>query len=151
MRNRTLDFAVGLFVILGFCAFILLALRVSGLNLDSGGETYRIYAYFDNVAGLSTRAKVSMAGVNIGKVTKVELDPKTYQGKVTMEIDKSIDNLPLDSTALILTAGLLGEKYVGISVGGEDEFIRDGDTLFDTQSSLVLEELIGKFLMNSVK
>jgi len=150
MKVRTLEFSVGLFVLLGLAAFVLLSLRVSGLSFDANNETYKIYAYFDNVAGLSTRAKVSMAGVNIGKVTKVELDRDSYTGKVTMEINKNVNNLPQDSTAIILTAGLLGEKYIGISVGGDEKFIKDGDEIFDTQSSLVLEELIGKFLMNSV-
>jgi len=150
MKTRALELSVGLFVLFGFLAFVLLALRVSGLSFESNNETYRIYAYFDNVAGLTSRAKVSMAGVNIGKVVKVELDPERYEGKVTMEIDKRIDNLPKDSTALILTAGLLGEKYVGISVGGEEEVIKEGDIISDTQSALVLEELIGKFLMNTV-
>jgi len=150
MKTRALELSVGLFVVLGLVAFVLLALRVSGLTFESNTETYKVYAYFDNVAGLTSRAKVSMAGVNIGKVSKVELDPNNYMGKVTMEIDKKIDNLPKDSTALVLTAGLLGEKYIGISIGGDDEIIQDGDEIFDTQSALVLEELIGKFLMSSI-
>ena len=91
-----------------------------------------------------------MAGVTIGKVTAIDLDRESYTGRVTLEIQKDIDILPVDSTASILTAGLLGEKYVGISVGGEEETLGEGDTIRDTQSSLVLEELIGKFLLNSV-
>jgi len=150
VKTRILEFSVGLFVLLGLMAFVLLSLRVSGLSFDSSHETYKLYAYFDNLAGLRVRAKVAMGGVNIGKVTKIELDRESYTGKVTLELDKAIDNLPQDSTAIILTAGLLGEKYIGISVGGESKFLADGDVIFDTQSSLVLEELIGKFLMNSV-
>jgi phospholipid/cholesterol/gamma-HCH transport system substrate-binding protein len=91
-----------------------------------------------------------MAGVTIGKVTAIDLDHDTFMGRVTMEVDKRVNNLPSDSTASILTAGLLGEKYIGISVGGDDQLLKDGGTIHDTQSSLVLEDLIGKFLLNSV-
>lgn len=151
MQTRTLEVSVGLFLIAGILAFLLLALRVSGLSLAAANDTYKLYAEFDNIAGLSVRARVAMAGVTIGKVTQIELDPKTFRGKVTLEIDSKVNYLPLDSTASILTAGLLGEKYIGISVGGEEELLSDGKTIQDTQSSLVLEDLIGKFLMNSVK
>ena len=149
MRIRTLEIGVGLFVLAGVLALLLLSLRVSGLNVAST-DTYRLYAYFDNIAGLSVRSRVTMAGVTIGKVTAIDLDRESYTGRVTLEIQKDIDILPTDSTASILTAGLLGEKYVGISVGGEEQTLGDGDTIRDTQSSLVLEELIGKFLLNSV-
>ena len=91
-----------------------------------------------------------MAGVTIGKVTAIDLDRDTYMGRVTLQLDKSVDNLPVDSTASILTAGLLGEKYIGISVGGEDSVLKDGGVIHDTQSALVLEDLIGKFLLNTV-
>jgi phospholipid/cholesterol/gamma-HCH transport system substrate-binding protein len=91
-----------------------------------------------------------MAGVTIGKVTAIDLDRDSFTGRVTLQVDKKVDNLPTDSTASILTAGLLGEKYIGISVGGEDKPLKDGGTIHDTQSSLVLEDLIGKFLLNTV-
>ena len=149
MRIRTLEIGVGLFLLAGVLALLLLSLRVSGLNVDST-DTYKLYAYVDNIAGLSVRSKVTMAGVTIGKVTAIDLDRESYTGRVTLEVQKDVDILPTDSTASILTAGLLGEKYVGISVGGEEETLGDGDTIRDTQSSLVLEELIGKFLLNSV-
>lgn len=149
MRIRTLEIGVGLFLLAGMLALLLLSLRVSGLNVGST-DTYKLYAYFDNIAGLSVRSKVTMAGVTIGKVTAIDLDRESYTGRVTLEVQKDVDILPMDSTASILTAGLLGEKYVGISVGGEEETLGDGDTIRDTQSSLVLEELIGKFLLNSV-
>ncbi|WP_439859622.1 outer membrane lipid asymmetry maintenance protein MlaD [Pseudomonas sp. MBLB4136] len=150
MQNRTLEMGVGLFLLAGLLALLLLALRVSGLALGSGDHTYKVYAHFNNIAGLTVRAKVTMAGVTIGKVTAIDLDRDSYTGRVTMALDKDVDNLPADSTASILTAGLLGEKYVGISVGGEEELLSDGSTIYDTQSSLVLEDLIGKFLLNSV-
>ena len=91
-----------------------------------------------------------MAGVTIGKVTAIDLDRDSYTGRVTMDIEKQVNNLPIDSTASILTAGLLGEKYIGISVGGEEEVLGEGGQISDTQSALVLEDLIGKFLLNSV-
>jgi len=149
MRIRTLEIGVGLFLLAGVLALLLLSLRVSGLSVGNA-DTYRLYAYFDNIAGLTVRSKVTMAGVTIGKVTAVDLDRESYTGRVTLEIQQDVDILPYDSTASILTAGLLGEKYIGISVGGEEETLGDGDTIRDTQSSLVLEDLIGKFLLNSV-
>lgn len=150
MQNRTMEIGVGLFLLAGLLALLLLALRVSGLAPGSAVDTYKVYAHFDNIAGLTMRAKVTMAGVSIGRVTAIDLDRDSYTGRVTMELDGNVDNLPVDSTASILTAGLLGEKYVGISVGGDEELLADGGTIHDTQSSLVLEDLIGKFLLNSV-
>ncbi|MBD8598492.1 outer membrane lipid asymmetry maintenance protein MlaD [Pseudomonas sp. W2Oct36] len=150
MQNRTLETGVGLFLLAGILALLLLALRVSGLSASANTDTYKLYANFDNIAGLTVRAKVTMAGVNIGKVTAIDLDHDTFTGRVTMEVNKRVNNLPSDSTASILTAGLLGEKYIGISVGGDDQLLKDGGTIHDTQSSLVLEDLIGKFLLNSV-
>ncbi|MDA7085223.1 outer membrane lipid asymmetry maintenance protein MlaD [Pseudomonas sp. SA3-5] len=149
MQNRTLEIGVGLFLLAGLLALLLLALRVSGLTVGSS-DTYKVYAHFENIAGLTVRARVTMAGVTIGKVTAIDLDRDTYTGRVTLLLDNSVDNLPADSTASILTAGLLGEKYIGISVGGDEEVLVDGSTIYDTQSSLVLEDLIGKFLLNSV-
>ncbi|OEC47253.1 outer membrane lipid asymmetry maintenance protein MlaD [Pseudomonas sp. 1D4] len=150
MQIRTLEIGVGLFLLAGLLALLLLALRVSGLSVGSAGETYKVYAHFDNIAGLTVRAKVTMAGVTIGRVTAIDLDRDSYTGRVTMELEKKVDNLPTDSTASILTAGLLGEKYIGISVGGDDRLLKDGSTIRDTQSALVLEDLIGKFLLNTV-
>ncbi|CDF85888.1 outer membrane lipid asymmetry maintenance protein MlaD [Pseudomonas sp. QL9] len=150
MQTRTLEIGVGLFLLGGLLALLLLALRVSGLTVGHSNDTYRLYAYFDNVAGVTVRGKVTMAGVTIGKVVAVDLDHDSYRGRVTMEINRDVNNLPDDSTASILTAGLLGEKYIGISVGGDDQMLKDGGVIHDTQSALVLEDLIGKFLLNSV-
>ena len=149
MRIRSLEMGVGLFLLAGLLALLLLSLRVSGLSVGNA-DTYKVYAYFDNIAGLTVRSKVTMAGVTIGKVTAIDLDRDSFTGRVTMEIQQDVDMRPVDSTASILTAGLLGEKYIGISVGGDEEALGDGDTISDTQSSLVLEDLIGKFLLNSV-
>ncbi|WP_312450338.1 outer membrane lipid asymmetry maintenance protein MlaD [Stutzerimonas nitrititolerans] len=149
MRIRTLEIGVGLFLLAGLLALLLLSLRVSGITAGHT-DSYKLYAYFDNIAGLTVRSKVTMAGVTIGKVTAIDLDRDSYTGRVTMEVQRNVDILPADSTASILTAGLLGEKYIGISVGGDEEVLTDGDVIRDTQSSLVLEELIGKFLLNTV-
>ncbi|MFH6565367.1 MULTISPECIES: outer membrane lipid asymmetry maintenance protein MlaD [Pseudomonas] len=150
MQNRTMEIGVGLFLLAGILALLLLALRVSGLSPTASTDTYKLYANFDNIAGLTVRAKVTMAGVTIGKVTAIDLDRDNYMARVTLQLEKAVDNLPTDSTASILTAGLLGEKYIGLSVGGEDTLLKDGGTIHDTQSSLVLEDLIGKFLLNTV-
>jgi len=150
MQNRTMEIGVGLFLLAGILALLLLALRVSGLSPTASTDTYKLYANFDNIAGLTVRAKVTMAGVTIGKVTAIDLDRDNYLARVTLQLEKAVDNLPTDSTASILTAGLLGEKYIGLSVGGEDTLLKDGGTIHDTQSSLVLEDLIGKFLLNTV-
>ena len=150
MRIRAVEISVGVFLLAGMLALLLLALRVSGLTVANNADTYKLVAHFDNISGLTTRAKVTMAGVAVGKVVAIDFDTETYTGKVSMEMQSRVNNLPIDTTASILTAGLLGEKYISLSVGGEDEVLKDGDVIYDTQSSLVLEELIGKFLMNSV-
>lgn len=150
MQTRTMEIGVGLFLLAGLLALLLLALRVSGLTVADSADTYKLYANFDNAAGLTVRAKVTMAGVTIGKVSAIELDHDSYTGRVTMDVQKTVNNLPEDSTASILTAGLLGEKYIGISVGGDDALLKDGGVIHDTQSALVLEDLIGKFMLNSV-
>jgi phospholipid/cholesterol/gamma-HCH transport system substrate-binding protein len=150
MQTRTQEIGVGLFIMAGFLALLLLALRVSGLTVSGTDQSYKVYAYFDNIAGLTVRAKVTMAGVIIGKVTAIDLDHDSYTGRVTMEINDQVNNLPEDSTASVLTAGLLGEKYIGISIGGEEGTLTNESVIHDTQSALVLEDLIGKFLLNSV-
>ena len=150
MRMRTVEISVGAFLLAGVFALVLLALRVSGLSVNASSDSYTLYAEFDNVGALSQRAKVAMGGVTIGRVVEVKLDKKTYMARVIMDIDAHIDNIPVDSTAAIITAGLLGEKFIGISVGGSREFYKSGETIDDTQSAIVLEDLIGKFLLGSV-
>ncbi|MCL6415236.1 outer membrane lipid asymmetry maintenance protein MlaD [Aestuariirhabdus sp. Z084] len=151
MRMRTVEISVGGFIVAGVLALVMVALRVSGLSISSGESDYRLVAHFSNIGGLSVRAKVSMSGVPVGKVVAIEYDREAYDAKVTMAINSRYDNIPFDSTAMILTSGLLGEQYVGISVGGDDEFLAEGDEFDDTQSALVLEELIGQFLLNTVE
>jgi phospholipid/cholesterol/gamma-HCH transport system substrate-binding protein len=148
MRMRTVEITVGLFMVAGFLALFFLAMKVSGLSSDSNQPTYRLYAHYQNVGGLTVRAKVTMSGVTIGRVTAITLDPKTLTAKVELRIYKSVNQISSDAVASILTAGLLGEKYIGIVPGAEDTNLKDGDEIQQTQSSLVLEDLIGKFLFN---
>lgn len=149
MRNKQVELLVGAFVVLGFIALAYLAIQVSGLAFSDKKDSYQVVARFDDIGGLSQRAKVSVAGVTIGSVESIALDKELYMALVTMNIDKDVDNLPVDSAAAILTSGLLGEKYIGISIGAEDTFLTSGDEIFDTQSALVLENLISQFLFNS--
>ncbi|MFA5531153.1 MAG: outer membrane lipid asymmetry maintenance protein MlaD [Thiohalomonadaceae bacterium] len=145
---RTLEVWVGVFVALGIAALFMLAMRVSNLSAALDDNGYLLTARFENIAGLKERAPVTMAGVNIGRVTKIGFDPRTYQAIVTMRVNDRFDNLPRDTSASILTAGLLGEKYIGMEPGGSDEVLRGGDEIELTQSSLVLEQLIGQFLFS---
>ncbi len=151
MRMRYIEITVGAFMVMGVVALVLMAFRVSGLSLQDAGDTYTIKARFENLGGLTERAKVSMSGVTIGRVTKVYLDPEWYSAVVEMEISKSMSTLTKDTSAAILTAGLLGEKYIGLTVGADDEYLQTGDWIEDTQSALVLEELIGRFLFNKAE
>lgn len=151
MRMRNVELMVGGFMVMGIVALVLMALRVSGLSMDAAGETYTIKARFENLGGLTDRAKVPLAGVTIGRVTNITLDQEWYAAVVEMEIDKSMDTLPIDTSASILTAGLLGEKYIGLSVGAEIDYMQDGDWVQDTQSAVVLEELISRFLFNKAE
>jgi len=151
MRMRNVELMVGGFMVMGIIALVLMALRVSGLTMDAAGETYTIKARFENLGGLTDRAKVSLAGVTIGRVTNITLDQQWYAAVVEMEIDKSMNTLPIDTSASILTAGLLGEKYIGLSVGAEIDYMQDGDWVQDTQSAIVLEELISRFLFSKAE
>ncbi|MET4000171.1 outer membrane lipid asymmetry maintenance protein MlaD [Marinobacterium sp. MBR-109] len=150
MRMRTVEIGVGAFMLAGIAALIVLALNVSGLNLSEQGKGYKVYARFENIGGLTPRAKVSMSGVQIGKVTAIRIDTRMLMAEVEMEIFSEVDYLTTDSSASILTAGLLGEQYIGVVPGADEEVLGDGDFIEDTQSALVLEELIGKFLFNKV-
>ena len=151
MRMRYIELSVGAFMVLGGIAIELMAFRVSGLTIRSSDDTYTIKAHFENLGGLTEKAKVSMSGVTIGRVTNIYLDTEWYSAVVEMEIDKSMSTLTTDTSASILTAGLLGEKYIGLTVGAEEDYLKDGDWIDDTQSAIVLEELIGRFLFNSAE
>lgn len=145
MRQRTLEIVVGCFMLAGIGALLFLALQVSGLTPQSGEPTYKVYANFNDIGGLSVRGQVSMAGVTIGEVTDITLDRETYQARVEMSVNKSVDIIPTDSTAVIRTAGLLGEKYIDVSIGADQTYMQSGDTFYGTQSALNIERLISNF------
>ena len=147
MSRRTIEILVGLFVLLGLAALLFVALKAANLTSFSSGDTYQVSARFDNIGGLKPRAPVRSAGVVVGRVTRIGLDPKTFQGVVTLDIDRGFQ-FPKDSSAKILTAGLLGDQYVGIEAGGEIDNLAAGATIKQTQSAVVLENLIGQFLFN---
>jgi len=151
-RSKTMELGVGLFMLAGILGLVFLGLRVSGMSLAVPGETFRLEANFANIGSLKPRARVTMAGVTVGRVEAIELDTEWYDARVIMTLDGSLEGeLPEDSTAAILTAGLLGEQYIGLSVGGAPDTLADGDTLRDTQSALVLEELIQQFVSSMAK
>ncbi|MBL6689072.1 MAG: outer membrane lipid asymmetry maintenance protein MlaD [Pseudomonadales bacterium] len=148
MQMRTIEIVVGAFMLAGLISLGILATRISGFNVDGETNTYTVYASFENVSGLTVRSKVSIAGVEVGQVAAIDYDRNRYDARVRMEIDGSVDNISVDSTAAILTEGLLGGKYIGLSIGAEDEFLEDGSEITDTQSAIILEELIGQFLLD---
>lgn len=145
MGKKSIETLVGFFVLLGMLGLVFLAMKAANLGSVGGGDTYPIQARFDNIGGLKVRAPVRTAGVTVGRVTRIALDSKTYQGVVSMEIDRAY-LYPKDSSAKILTAGLLGDQYVGLDPGGDDKNLAPGDNVAQTQSAVVLENLIGQFL-----
>ncbi len=146
MERTTLDLWVGLFIAAGIGAMLVLALKVGNFSLN-GSSTYQVYAYFDNIGGLKTRAPIKSAGVVVGRVGSIALDTNKYKAKVTLNIDKRYQ-FSKDTTASILTSGLLGEQYIGLDTGADDEMLKAGDTITITQSAVVLEKLIGQFIFN---
>ena len=147
MTKKGTEILVGLFVLLGLAALTFIALRAANLASFGSRDSYTLSARFDNIGGLKPRAPVRSAGVTVGRVTSIRLDPKTYQGLVTMEVDRDVQ-FPRDSSAKILTSGLLGDQYIGLEAGGEEKNLGPGETITQTQSAVVLESLIGQFLFN---
>ncbi len=152
MKFNKIEFFVGCFVLIGIVCAVLLALNVAGLSVSSfKQDTYHVYAKFDNIGSLKLRAPVKIGGVVIGRVTDIAIDKNSMVPVVTMEIESSYDTLSDESKASILTAGLIGEQYIGITPGFYDEemgseYLKEGATIKDTGSAIVLEDLIGKFL-----
>ena len=144
--NRSISVAVGLFVLLALAGMVFLALQASNARGFRMSHPYEVNADFADISGLSKNAKVTMAGVQIGKVKSIGYDQETYKAKVVLEISGEYDRLPLDSSADILTAGLLGEKYIGVVPGGDPAMLQNGDTIQYTGSSMVLEKLIQQFV-----
>lgn len=145
MSKKSIETLVGLFVLMGIVGIVFLALKAANLGDFGRGEDYSLTARFDNIGGLKVRAPVRSAGVTVGRVTRIQLDAKTFQGVVSIEIDPRF-HFPVDSSAKILTSGLLGDQYVGIEPGGDDKNLAAGGSITQTQSAIVLESLIGEFL-----
>jgi phospholipid/cholesterol/gamma-HCH transport system substrate-binding protein len=151
-QSKVLETWVGLFVALGLVGLFFLAMKVSNLaDLQVRDDSYRLFARFQNVGSLRVRSPVSMAGVRVGRVSAIRFDNKNYEAVVEMRIEPDYKTIPTDTTANILTAGLLGEQYVGLSAGGDEEFLKDGDEIELSQSAMVLEEIISRFLFNKAE
>ena len=145
MSRKTLDLWVGVFVVIGIGALLFLAMKVANLSALTGGDAYQINAKFDNIGGLKVRAPVKSAGVVVGRVSEIHFDNQTFEAVVTMAINSKFE-FPRDTSAKILTSGLLGEQFIGLSAGGDTVNLKGGDTLKITQSAVVLENLISQFL-----
>ncbi len=148
-QTRSVEIGTGLFVLLGMSALFFLTTQTTGGNKFSASDTYEVEARFDNIGSLKSRAPVSMSGVTIGRVTSVSFDSGSLEAKVVFIIDSQYDQIPDDSDASILTSGLLGTQYIGLQAGGSDIYLEDGSEILFTQSAIILENLIGKFLVNS--
>lgn len=148
VRTRVNELMVGAFMLVGILALFFLALQVSNLSTVSNEEGYTVTARFDNIGSLKVKAPVSMAGVKVGRVSHIDLDGNSYEAVVTMTIGRQFDTIPDDTFAKIYTAGLLGEQYIGLEAGGSEIYLEDGSEVEMTQSSLVLEEVIGQFLFS---
>lgn len=148
MKN-SIEFMVGIFMIAGFLAFGYLALQLGEVSLFSDSKNYTVVAQFDNIAGVKKGASVQVAGVAVGQVGKIWLDEDSY-ANVALLVEKGLQ-LPIDSTASVKSQGLIGDKFIALSVGGEEELFKDGDLLTDTESSVDIESLISKFAFGSVE
>ena len=147
MERTTMDLWVGIFVVAGVAALVMLAMKVGNLGTYNVSETYQVHAYFSNIGGLKPKASIKSAGVLVGRVTDITLDTERYEAKVVMDLDRRYQ-FPKDTFANIMTSGLLGEQYIGLMPGGDEQMLKNGEQLKKTQSAMVLEELIGKFLYN---
>ena len=147
MTTRYIEIMVGFFAVLGLLAVLILAVKVSNFSGLTSPEGYEVTAYFDNVGGLKVRAPVTVSGVRVGQVTGIVYDADRYEAQVTMRIDVNHNYFPINTIASIYTAGLLGEQYIALEPGGEDDMLQAGDTIELTQSALVLEEIVGKIIV----
>lgn len=147
MERKTIDLWVGIFLTMGFGALLVLALRVGNLGDERVGATYAVEARFENIGGLKLKAPVKTAGVLVGRVTEMHLDPKTFNAVATLTLDKRFE-FPKDTSASVLTSGLLGEVYIGLDAGGDERKLVQGDKIKLTQSAVVLEKMIGQLLFS---
>ena len=150
MERTIVDLWVGIFVVAGIAALVMLAMKVGNLSTYNVSETYQVHAYFSNIGGLKPKASIKSAGVLVGRVTEITLDTERYEAKVILSLDKRYQ-FPKDTFANILTSGLLGEQYIGLMPGGDEQMLKDGEQLKKTQSAMVLEDLIGKFLYSKAE
>jgi phospholipid/cholesterol/gamma-HCH transport system substrate-binding protein len=150
MTRKAIETTVGLFLLIGVVAIIWLALKVGNLSLATTHD-YEVTARFDNIGGLTVKAPVTLAGVTIGRVASIGIDTDDYSARITLRIDQAYDNLPTDTSAAILTSGLLGAQYVGLDPGAEEIYLEDGDRIEITQSAVVLEHLIGQILIRTAE
>lgn len=148
MTTRFIEIMVGAFVAVGCAALFMLAMKVSNLSTLSSEEGYHLTAYFENIGGLKVRSPITVSGVKVGQVTNIIFDPNRLQAKVTLLVEMDHDYFSTDTAASIYTAGLLGEQYIALEPGAEDETLKDGDVVEFTQSALVLEEIVSKFISN---
>ncbi|MBP6776468.1 MAG: outer membrane lipid asymmetry maintenance protein MlaD [Piscinibacter sp.] len=148
MGKKSIETLVGLFVLLGLAGLVFLSLQAANLASFNSSDTYTLQARFDNVGGLKARAPVRSAGVTVGRVTSITIDVQTYQGVVTLAVDRELQ-FPRDTSAKILTAGLLGDQYIGLTPGADEKMLAAGETIRQTQSAVVLENLIGQFINRS--
>jgi len=144
--THKLEFSVGAFILMGFACALVLAFASTNSADRIGGDSYEVTARFSNLGELKARAPVKIAGVRVGEVAAITLDPQTYEAVVTLRLAEAAGELPLDSSAAIYTSGLLGERYIGLTPGGDLEALRAGDQIMLTQSAVVLEQLIGKYM-----
>ncbi|GAB6041752.1 outer membrane lipid asymmetry maintenance protein MlaD [Endothiovibrio diazotrophicus] len=149
--TRNIEIMVGLFVATGMAALFMLAMRVSNLSEMNGDEGYRLKAHFENVGGLKVRSPVTMGGVKIGRVARIDYDQTLYEAVVELAIEPGYDRLPKDTSASIYTAGLLGEQYIALEPGGADAYLKDGNEIKLTQPALVLEQVVGQFLFSKAQ
>ncbi|MDO8437010.1 MAG: outer membrane lipid asymmetry maintenance protein MlaD [Nitrosomonadaceae bacterium] len=147
MQRTTMDLWVGLFVTAGIGALLVLALKVGNMGTYSAAQSYTLMGNFENIGGLKPRAPVKSAGVVVGRVVDIQFNPETFDAVVTMSIDSRYQ-FPKDTFASILTSGLLGEQYIGLAAGGDEVTLKSGDKVMKTNSAMVLEEMIGRFLFN---
>jgi len=151
MQSKSTEITVGMFVAAGIAALFVLAMKVSNLAEFNDETGYQVTAEFENIGGLKVRSPVTMAGVRVGRVAEINLSSETYNAVVTLNLYGNFDVIPTDTAASIYTAGLLGEQYIGLEAGAEEEFLQNGDVIDLTQPALVLEQVIGQFLFSKAE
>ncbi|GKX51952.1 outer membrane lipid asymmetry maintenance protein MlaD [Budvicia aquatica] len=154
MQSKKTEIWVGIFMVIGLCSLLFLCLKVADVKSLGSEPTYRLYASFDNIGGLKERSPVRVGGVLVGRVAEISLDPKSYYPRITIDMQQRYNHIPDTSSLSIRTSGLLGEQFLALNIGFEDEdmgtkILADGDTIKDTKSAMVLEDLIGQFLYKS--